>query len=1358
MKKLLLLFFLLTISLGQSQTPAAGPTSPPARNAWDVLSQYGSAYTNQLGVDFNSFGGSNIIGDVTLADNSIVKKYIAHSYSGISTNGSYTLNVSAMTHLHLDVWSPDFVSFKIKLEAVNGSNNEIEVPFTKIQGSWNSYDLDLSTYAGVDLANLRWIVPVTFNPNNTTLFISNVYFYRPATLLPPTLGSFSVPAKNVGDADFALTAPTSNSTGAFTYMSTNPAVATIVGGNMVHIVGGGTSTITVTQAANGSYGSGSASASFVASYPAPGPSPIPPARAPATVVSMFTGSPTVYSNVVNAIRAPWTAGTTLTTIANGTNTCLQVDNLGYLGYITDGANFSAAGMTKLHVDIYMNSPIANMFIFLLSNGDQLYNTGALVAGWNSLDITLASAYPGANLADIYGFKFEHNQGAARQIYLDNIYFYVAGSDPTITGFTVPAKVFGDADFALTAPTSNSAGAFSYTSSNPAVATIVGGNMVHLTGVGSSTITANQAASGSFDAGSITASLVVSAPPLATAAPNPPARNAWDAIKLYSDASYTSAPGVVWVGASTLTDEVIAGNPTKKMSNFIVEFINSAPTDVSEMTMLHMDIYPVDVTGFNIWLLNNGDRRAQISTPVNGWRSIDIPMSTYSNQGLNLSGLIQLKFEGLSGPGTTAYVDNVYYYRPATLPPATVGAFTVPAKNVGDANFALTPPTSNNTSPFTYTSSNTTVATIVGGNQIHIVTGGTSTITASQVSDGTYGPTSKTASFVVSFPAPGASPIPPARAASRVMSMYTGTPSVYANNPLYTTVRAFWTGGTTMTEVPNGTNTALKVDNLGYIGLIDVSERRLNVSAMTNLHLDVYVNAPFANLFFWLLTDGDQRRDIVNLSAGWNSINIDLTEFAGANLTNVYGLKFEQNQPAPLQMYLDNIYFSNDTYYTDADGDGYGNLASPVAGQPAGSVLDNTDCDDTKATVHPGAIDVCYDGLDNDCDGIIDNGCVPIITVVSTTQCGTTLALIDDYVYANVVAGAQGYRFRVTKMIGGVPSTNPADIQSIDRLLRVFRLTQLTSYAFNTTYQVEVAVRKFNVWQPFFGSPCTVTTPATTTAVQSSQCGSTVTAMGDVIYSNLVPFATGYRFRIINVTSGGAPVIIDRSLRDVRLSLLASPQFNTTYSIEVAVRNTDGTYLPFGPLCNVTSPSFPTTSLQASQCDYTAMSNTEIIKADSYTGATHYRFRFMSGTTLVAQFDKVLKSFTLSEVVGLSAGTVYTVQVALEIGGVFGPYGKACTLTTPGSARAIEVAASVVDFKAVAYPNPFADNFKLDVKTTNEEVIQIRVYDMLGKLVEDKQVEVSEIRNQEVGANYRSGVYNVVLTQDGRTQALRVIKR
>lgn len=49
------------------------------------------------------------------------------------------------------------------------------------------------------------------------------------------------------------------------------------------------------------------------------------------------------------------------------------------------------------------------------------------------------------------------------------------------------------------------------------------------------------------------------------------------------------------------------------------------------------------------------------------------------------------------------------------------------------------------------------------------------------------------------------------------------------------------------------------------------------------------------------------------------------------------------------------------YQVDADGDGYASLACRTSG----------DCDDTRPNVHPDRGE-CLDGLDNDCDGLIDN--------------------------------------------------------------------------------------------------------------------------------------------------------------------------------------------------------------------------------------------------------------------------------------------------------------------------------------------------------------------------------------------------
>ena len=921
MKKLLLFIFLLTFSLGQSQTPAAGPSLSPARNAWDVKSQYGNenlvtpnpnAYATIPNIIFDSFGGSTIVGDVTLADDSKVKKYTGHSYSGISANSNVTgLFVANMTHLHIDVWSPDFASFKIKLEAMNGSNVELEVPGAKVQNSWNSYDIDLSTYAGVDLTNLKWIVPVTFGPNNTTLFIANVYFYRPATTQPPTIDPFTIAPQLVGSPNFTITPPVSNSNGAFSYTSSNTSVAQIVNGNEIQIMGAGSSTIIATQSADGGYGSGTASAVFIVT---PDASQIPPARNPGYVVSMFTGTPTVYANAVNAIRAPWTAGTTLTTIPNGTNTCLQLDNFGYLGYITDGANFSVAGMSKLHVDIYLNAPLANMFIVLLAPNDNLYNTGPLVAGWNSLDITLATAFPAANLTNIYGIKFEKNIGAPATIFLDNIYFYLEANQPLLSNFSVPSQPFGSPNFTITPPTSNSNGAFTYTSSNTNVAQIVNGNQIQIMNGGSSIITANQAADGPFVAGTIAATFVATFPAPGPS-PIPPARPAENVVSMFTGTPpvYANAVNSIrapWSsGATTLTTIPNGTDTCLQIDNlgFMGYITDGANFSVVGKTKVHLDIYVnAPMANLFVFLLSNGDQLYNTGQLNAGWNSRDLTLAT-TFPGANLASIYGFKFEQNVGPPTQIYLDNIYFYVSNSEP--TLTNFSIPTQPAGAPDFTITPPTSNSPGTFSYFSANTNVATIVNGNEIHIVGGGSSLITATQAAAGGFDAANISTTFVVTFAPPIASPIPPTRDANDVFSMFTGTPSVYANPVGFNMVRSDWTAATTLTTIPNGTNTCLKVDNFGYLGYVTNTEPvRFSVAGMTKLHVDIYLNEPTSNMMIFLLTNGDQLYNTGPLAAGWNPIDIDLSSFVGANLTNVYGFKFEQNVASPYQMYLDNIYF------------------------------------------------------------------------------------------------------------------------------------------------------------------------------------------------------------------------------------------------------------------------------------------------------------------------------------------------------------------------------------------------------------------------------------------------------------------
>lgn len=622
--------------------------------------------------------------NVVLSGNNTLK-YTNLAYVGIETVAS-PIDASGMNLFHIDMYTPNMTSFGVKLVDFGadgafggGDDREHQINLTPTQNGWNSYNLLLSDFTGLtSRAHIAQIILV--GNNSGTAYVDNMYFANAVITVAPALSNFTIAAKVTGDADFAITAPTSTSPGTFTYSSSNTAVATIVGGSSIHIVGIGTTTITATQAASGNYTSGTITASFVVTAPiAQAPTtaaPTPPARNAWDVVSLFSGA---YSNVtLNELPTDWSQLSEAFEVLSVDGNSTWKFKGEFLGMVTNyGTGVNLAQMTTMHIDYW--TPDSNRIDLKLVNtvaGGESFTAleNPTVAGtWRSIDVPLSS-YGALNRSNITQILVD--PAGDSKIYIDNFYFYrpaTSNPAPTITNFTVPSKLVGASAFALTAPTSNSAGAFTYTSSNTAVATI-SGSTVTVVGAGIAIITATQAATGSYSSGTIAANFVVSFPPPTTAAPTPTVPSD-RVLSIFSDA-YTNEGGAsypYWGQAAGYIAPAVSPIGTPSNNTLVVDNLSyqgvqlTSNIDVSSMTTLHVDFWTPNCTTFEFYLIDSApvgippaEQAVSVSLTQNGWNSIDIPMSSYNT--LALTAVQQFKFVGTPA-GSVVYLDNIYFTKP-----------------------------------------------------------------------------------------------------------------------------------------------------------------------------------------------------------------------------------------------------------------------------------------------------------------------------------------------------------------------------------------------------------------------------------------------------------------------------------------------------------------------------------------------------------------------------------------------------------------------------------------------------------------------------------------------------------------------
>jgi hypothetical protein len=395
---------------------------------------------------------------------------------------------------------------------------------TSVGPTTSNYKTTNGSGVGSFVSSITGLTPGT--PYYVRAYATNSYgtsYGQQYSFTPFQLGSFPDITKTYGDAPFTLVNPTSISPGAFSYESSNLSVATIAG-NTVTIIGAGTSTITVTQAASGVFGSASATALLTVAKADQVITLSIPTSAP---LNTFIGtSVTINATSSSTLGVTVTKGGTATATLNGSVGNYTLTNVGSAGtviFYADQAgnpNYNPASASQ-SFDVQMGNQTIN-FAALSSKtfGDPPFSLTA-TGGGSGNPVMFTSSYPlvatctGANGETLTILAAGTVIISASQAGNEN--WNPAGTviqqltinkaTPVIANFADVGKTFGDESFTLNA-SSASTGAYTYTSQSTNVATI-SGNTVTITGAGSTLLSATQAADANYTSAIANATLTVS---------------------------------------------------------------------------------------------------------------------------------------------------------------------------------------------------------------------------------------------------------------------------------------------------------------------------------------------------------------------------------------------------------------------------------------------------------------------------------------------------------------------------------------------------------------------------------------------------------------------------------------------------------------------------------------------------------------------------------------------------------------------------------------------------------------------------------------------------------------------------------
>jgi hypothetical protein len=415
----------VTFSDTTLDSPPPAPI-PPVRAAHKVISIFSEEYGSISGfTNFFPYWKQLTQGSMTDFQGNPALKYDNFNYQGIELGSD--INALPMTHLHIDIWTPNETS--LELAPISRSKTNLNYQLSPLKlNEWTSFDIPLSEVSGTWLSVSDIFQFFLKGTGGKVIYIDNFYFYNNSDVEDTQApASFTATIGTVTFNSVELLLKASDNSGAVTFDISYGAKTFSVNG-----ISGVTKSYTINALSSGTAynfsiavkdptGNAASNNPLVVSATTvvATTAPVPTVKA-ADVISIFSDS---YNNITGTNYNPnWNQTTQVSTFKIAGNSVLSYAAFNYQG-TEFGSHVDASQMTHLHVDAWTANETLLQVTIISPGKEKLVSLTPLAKNkWNSYDISLSS-FTGVNLADVFQFKFAGSGG--KSVLLDNLYFYKA---------------------------------------------------------------------------------------------------------------------------------------------------------------------------------------------------------------------------------------------------------------------------------------------------------------------------------------------------------------------------------------------------------------------------------------------------------------------------------------------------------------------------------------------------------------------------------------------------------------------------------------------------------------------------------------------------------------------------------------------------------------------------------------------------------------------------------------------------------------------------------------------------------------------------------------------------------------------